>query len=290
MKVKITTWAIRLLIGLLILLAIAYLARSSLLPARTAGLFLDYAEGVDWIPAPQNPLFDGGNIEFAGYDPVQLAGPDMGEWEEMVIVSFSSDARYEDFLKRIEANQGLSRYSLSLFVPGYEQRMFVNWMLRRDRGNDSVNVKDRATIGEAIPANPHYVDRWQDIFAGAYRGELVLLNFVSLKKDMGDAEAGEKAEELEKQYSKPAMRILGRMGAQLAAVGRVEKVVVGPEPRQHDEYGFGHYPSVDAFEVVFTARGRLALVPTRNRAMNAGRSAGYWLKPYAPFKLTAKKP
>lgn len=287
MKKKITNRAIRFLIGLLILLAIAYLARSSLLPARTAGLFLDYAEGVDWIPAPQNPLFDGGNIEFAGYDPVQLAGPDMGEWEEMVIVSFSSDARYEDFLKRIEANQGLSRYSLSLFVPGYEQRMFVNWMLRRDRGNDSVNVKDRATIGEAIPANPHYVDRWQEIFSGAYRGEIVLLNFVSRNKDIGDAEGAEDAEELEKQYSKPAMRILGRMGAQLAAVGKVEKVVVGPDPRQHDEYGFGHYPSVDAFEVVFTARGRLDLVPTRNKAMNEDRSAGYWVKPYAPFKLTA---
>ena len=43
-------------------------------------------------------------------------------------------------------------------------------------------------------------------------------------------------------------------------------------------------------EVVFTARGRLALAPTRNRAMNAGLSAGYWLKPYAPFKLTAKNP
>jgi hypothetical protein len=242
---------------------------------------------VDWIPAPQNPLFDGGNIEFAGYDPVQLAGPDMGEWEEMVIVSFSSDARYEDFLKRIEANQGLSRYSLSLFVPGYEQRMFVNWMLRRDRGNDSVNVEDRATIGEAIPANPHYVDRWQEIFSGAYRGEIVLLNFVSRNKDIGDAEGAEDAEEMEKQYSKPAMRILGRMGAQLAAVGSVEKVVVGPDPRQHDEYGFGHYPSVDAFEVVFTARGRLDLVPTRNKAMNEDRSAGYWVKPYAPFKLTA---
>ncbi|MAC37748.1 MAG: hypothetical protein CME47_09710 [Halieaceae bacterium] len=290
MKVKITTWAIRLLIGLLMLLATAYAIRSVLLPARTAGLFLDYVEGADWVPAPQNSLFDGGNIEFAGYDPVQLAGPDMGEWEEMVIVSFSRDDLYEDFLTRIEAYQDLSRYHLSLFAPGYEQRIFANWMLRRDRRNDSINVDDRATIEEAIPANPHYVDRWQDIFAGAYRGELVLLNFVSLKKDMGDAEAGEKAEELEKQYSKPTMRILGRMGAQLAAVGRVEKVVVGPEPRQHDEYGFGHYPSVDAFEVVFTARGRLALAPTRNRAMNAGLSAGYWLKPYAPFKLTAKNP
>ena len=290
MKTKITTWAIRLLIGLLILLALAYLVRSSLVPARTAGLFLDYAEGADWIPAPQNPLFNGGNIEFAGYDPVQLAGVDMGEWDEMVIVSFSSDDRYQDFLKRIEAYQQLSRYSLSLFMPAYEQRILANWMLRRDRENESVNVDDRATIEEAIPANPYYVDRWKEIFTGTYRGEIVLLNFVSLKKNMGEVEGGEDAAKLEKQYSKPAMRILGRMGAELAAVGSVEKVVVGPEQRQHDEYGFGHYPSVDAFEVVFTARGRLALVPTRNKAMNADRSAGYWVKPYDPFKLAAENP
>jgi hypothetical protein len=290
MKATVKTWAIRLLLGLLILLALAYLVRSSLLPAGTAGLFLDYAEGADWIPAPENPLFDGGNIEFAGYDPVQLAGVDMGEWDEMVIVSFSSDDRYQDFLKRIEADRELSRYNLSLYVPGYEQRMFANWMLRRDRENESVNIDNRATIDEAIPANPYYVSRWKDIFTGTYRGEIVLLNFASLNKNLGNAEGGKDAEELEKQYSEPAMRVLGRMGAQIAAVGRVEKVVVGPEQRQHDEYGFGHYPSVDAFEVVFTARDRLAGVPFRNKAMDEEHSAGYWIKPYDPYKLALQNP
>ena len=290
MRAKLKTWVIRLLLGLLILLALAYLVRSSLLPARTAGLFLDYAEGADWIPAPQNPLFEDGNIEFAGYDPVQIAGVDMGGWDEVVLVSFSSDDRYQDFLKRIDAHQGLSRYHLSLFVPGYEQGMFANWMLRRNRENESVNIDDRATIEEAIPDNPYYADRWKEIFAGTYRGEIVLLNFMALKKNLDDTAGGEAAEVLEKQYSETAMQVLGRMGAKIAAVGNVEKVVLGPEQRQHDKYGFGHYPSVDAFDVVFTARARLSGVPSRNKAMDAERSAGYWVKPYDPFKLAVQIP
>ena len=290
MRAKLKTWVIRLLLGLLILLAVAYLVRSSLLPARTAGLFLDYAEGADWIPAPQNPLFEDGNIEFAGYDPVQIAGVDMGGWDEVVLVSFSSDDRYQDFLKRIDAHQGLSRYHLSLFVPGYEQGMFANWMLRRNRENESVNIDDRATIEEAIPDNSYYADRWKEIFAGTYRGEIVLLNFMALKKNLDDTAGGEDAEVLEKQYSETAMQVLGRMGAEIAAGGDVEKVVLGPEQRQHDKYGFGHYPSVDAFEVVFTARARLAGVPFRDKAMDAERSAGYWVKPYDPFKLAVQNP
>jgi hypothetical protein len=290
MNTKLKTWAIRLLLGLLILLALAYLVRSSLLPARTVGLFLDYVEGAEWIPAPQNLLFDGGSIEFAGYDPVQLAGVDMGEWDEVVVVSFSRDDNYQDFLKRIDANQELSRYDLSLFAPGYEQRMLANWMLSRDRNNDSVNIEDRVSIEEAIPEDPYYVDRWKEIFTGSYRGEMVLLNFMALKKNLDDTAGGEDAEELEKQYSETAMQVLGRMGAEIAAVGDVEKVVLGPEQRQHDKYGFGHYPSVDAFDVVFTARARLSGVPFRNKAMDAERSAGYWVKPYDPFKLAVQNP
>ena len=45
MRAKLKTWVIRLLLGLLILLAVAYLVRSSLLPARTAACFWTTQKG-----------------------------------------------------------------------------------------------------------------------------------------------------------------------------------------------------------------------------------------------------
>ena len=60
--------------------------------------------------------------------------------------------------------------------------------------------------------------------------------------------------------------MLGHVGAQISVVGSVDRVVVGPEVRNYDEYGFAFYPSVDAFEVVFTARKR---VEARVRGMDA---------------------
>jgi hypothetical protein len=38
--------------------------RSLLLPAQTAFVFLQYAEGSSWERAPQSPLFQDGDLEF----------------------------------------------------------------------------------------------------------------------------------------------------------------------------------------------------------------------------------
>ena len=54
-----------------------------------------------------------------------------------------------------ESYCGVSNFTVQL---GHEQRMLANWMLSRDRNNDSVNIEDRVSIGEAIPEDPYNVD------------------------------------------------------------------------------------------------------------------------------------
>jgi len=65
--------------------------------------------------------------------------------------------------------------------------------------------------------------------------------------------------------------------------GTVDAVVVGPELRNYDEYGFAFYPSVDSFEVVSTARERVDAQVHQRAALSAEGSAGYWVKPHEEF-------
>ena len=211
--------------------------RSLLLPAQTAFVFLQYAEGSSWERAPQSPLFQDGDLEFAGLEPVQLGGEDLGAWEEVVIVNFESTANYQAFLGRI-------------------------------------------------------AERWSELFDGSYQGTLVMLNLTSNQEDpqdpLGSPESDVTTEELHDRYQQKAFRVLGKMGAQISVAGTVEGVVVGPEARGYDEYGFAFYPSVNALEVVFTARERVDARVNRDAALRAEGTAGYWAKPYEEFTPGAR--
>ena len=133
--------------------------------------------------------------------------------------------------------------------------------------------------------DPRYADRWSELFDGSYRDEVVLLNFNSFNEspDVPDDEEGVDTEEVFDRYREKAFRVLGRMGAQIDQVGSVESVVVGPEARDYEAYGFVLYPSVSEFEVVFTARERVDAQVHQRAALSAEGSAGYWTKPYDEF-------
>ena len=70
---------------------------------------------------------------------------------------------------------------------------------------------------------------------------------------------------------------------QILALGAVDRVVVGPEIRNYDVYAFVFYPSVDVFEIMFTAKERVEAQVHQRAGLNAERSAGYWVKPYPGF-------
>ena len=145
-------------------------------------------------------------------------------------------------------------------------------------------LAERAPLESVIP-DPRYADRWSELFDGSYRDEVVLLNFNSFNEspDVPDDEEGVDTEEVFDRYREKAFRVLGRMGAQIDQVGSVESVVVGPEARNYEAYGFVLYPSVSEFEVVFTARERVDAQVHQRAALSAEGSAGYWTKPYDEF-------
>ena len=266
---------------------IGFWIRSSLLPAQTACVFLEYAEGSSWERAPQSPLFENGTLEFAGLEPIQVGGEDLGAWDEVVIVNFESTADYQAFVGRIAAEESLARYHLMEFSPNAPEFLyFLNLRLRSYRGDESIDPGESAPLEEVVP-DAKYAERWSELFDGSYRGALVLLNLISNQKDpqdpVGGPESDATTEELHDRYRKKALGILGKMGAQISVAGTADGVVVGPEARNYDEYGFAFYPSVDAFEAVFTARERVDARVHRDAALSAEGSAGYWVKPYEEF-------
>ena len=285
-------WSIRVGAGLLILLMVGYAIRSYLLPEQTVVVFLQHAESVDWVPATRNPLFEGGRVEFAAHDLVQLAGENLGEWHEVATVSFEDEASYQTFLARIDAQQNLAQYHVLRAEPMAPELHFqINLRLRRFLDDDTVDVGARAPMESVVP-DPRYAHRWTELFTGSYRGELVLLNFNTFNESpevLDDKQGGDAdSEEVFERYTEKAFRVLGRMGAQIDQVGSIDGVVIGPSARNYDAYGFVLYPSVPAFEMVFTAKERVDAQVHQRAALSAEGSAGYWAKPYDEFRLQTK--
>ena len=280
-------WTIRLSLGLLVLLVAGYAIRSMVLPAQSAAVFVKYAEDASWQPAPESPLFQNGQLVFAGFEPIQLAGEDLGAWDEVVIVNFGRTADYEEFVRRIAAEQGIARYHLMEIAPQAPELLyFANWRLRGFRDDESIDPGGRVPIEDVVP-DAAYLEQWRNLFGGAHRDGIVMLNLLSHEENPQDPTGGPdsdaSAEELYERYSEKATRVLGRLGGQISVLGAVDRVVVGPEIRNYDVYAFVFYPSVDVFEVMFTASERVEAQVHQRAGLNAERSAGYWVKPYPQF-------
>jgi len=279
------SWAVGFLIALIVLLLAAYSIRSYMMPAQSAAVFIAYAEGSSWQPAIQNPLFQGGQLEFAGFEPIQLGGENLGNWDEVVIVSFDRTVDYEVFVQRLEAADSVTRYHLMEIAPEAPELLsFTNWRLRSYRNDDSIDAGESVPIEKVVP-DSFYLEQWRNLFDGDYRGGIIMLNLLVHEENpqdpAGDSDAS--AEELYERYSEKATRLLGKLGGQISVLGSVDRVVVGPEIRNYDVYAFVFYPSVDVFEVMFTARERVEAQVYQRAGLSDEGSAGYWVKPYPEF-------
>ena len=285
-------WTVRLSLGLLVLLLAGYGIRSIMLPAQSAAVFVKYGEGSSWQPAPESPLFLNGQLEFAGFEPIQLAGEDLGAWDEVVIVNFDRTADYQEFVRRIAAEDAIARYHLMEVAPQAPELLhFTNWRLRGFRNDASIEPSGQVPI-EAAVADTRYLTQWQNLFGGAHRDGIVMLNLLLREQDPQDPTGGPdsdaNAEELYDRYAEIATRVLGRLGGQVSVMGAVDRVVVGPRIRNYDVYAFVFYPSVDVFEVMFTAKDRVEAQVHQRAGLNVEGSAGYWVKPYAGFMPGAR--
>ena len=167
-----------------------------------------------------------------------------------------------------------------------ELLLFTNWRLRGFRNDKSISPGERVPIEQVVPDDT-YLQDWNSLFDGPYRDAVVMLNLLVHEDDPQDPTGGPdsdaSAEELYERYSQKATRLLGRLGGQISVLGSVDHVVVGPEIRNYDVYAFVFYPSVEVFEVMFTAEERVKAQVYQRAGLSDERSAGYWVKPYPEF-------
>ncbi len=276
---------IRTVTGLIVLLILFVGVRSLWMPAKTALVFLEYSQGVKWQPAPESPLFTPGLVDWAAYEPVQLAGKDLGFWHEVALVSFDSDSDFESFLQQINGEATLSRYHLLEVEPwGPEFLYFVNWNIRRS-ADESVDVGPLVPLEEAIPA-PDYAKQWRGLIEGPYRDEIVMFNFHTYL-DV-PVETDEDSEDGYARYGEKAKKVLGKLGGRIGRSGDVSSAIVGSDARNYDGYTFVHYPTVEAFQQMFTAKDRIEARVHQTASLSSTESAGYWGKPYEQFQFSNK--
>ena len=152
-------WAFRLALALVLVIATTFVVRSAMSPAATAAVFVSYADGSDWAPAPESALFETGVIEFAGFEPVQLGGNDLGTWDEVVLVSFDEIAAFDAFAADLAAAEAVERYHLLALEPQARELLwFTNWRLRSFRDDAPIAPGNRVPLPRAVPATP-YPDR-----------------------------------------------------------------------------------------------------------------------------------
>ncbi len=273
---------VRIALAVVTVLIIAFAIRSFMLPARSVAVFIAFDEGIR-PSAPTNPLFSTGELRFAGYDPVQLGGTDLGVWDEVVIIDFDRTADYEAFVDELDRSSIVARYHLLRVRPEPpELLLFTNWRLRGFRDDPSIEPGESVPIADVVP-DATYLDRWQALFDGEYRDEIVMLNLLrhaEVPEDPANEASDASAEELYARYSDRATRVLGKLGGQILVLGSVENVVKGPTLRHYDVYAFVFYPSVDIFEVMFTAKERVDAQVYQRAGLSGEQSAGYWVKPY----------
>ena len=175
-----------LLIGLIVLLMIAYGIRNAMMPAQSAAVFVAYTEDSFWQPASKNPLFQYGQLEFAGFEPIQLAGENLGEWDEVVIVNFDHTANYLEFVNRIDAADFIARYHLMEIQPEAPELLsFTNWRLRSYSNDTSIDLGESVPIERVVPDSA-YLKQWQNLFSGEYRDGIVMLNLMSHEENPQD--------------------------------------------------------------------------------------------------------
>ena len=146
---------VRLCLGLLVLLLAGYGVRGIILPADWVAVFVRYDEGASWQPAPASPLFQDGEIAFAGFEPIQLAGEDLGAWDEVVIVNFDRAADYGEFASRIAAEDDIARYHLLDIAPQAPELLhLMNWRLRGYRDDALIDPEESVPIEVMFTARP----------------------------------------------------------------------------------------------------------------------------------------
>lgn len=279
---------LRAVAALFVFLILILGVRSYLLPAKTALVFLEYSGDANWVPAPESALFDDGVVDWAAYEPVQLAGQDLGLWHEVALVSFDNKENFESFQHSIGNEAQLARYHLIDVEPWWPEFLsFVNWNIRRN-ADESVEIGTRVTVEEAIPS-PDYAQQWRDLFNSPYRDEIVMFNFHTYLDEPVSIPADD-ATDMDgyERYGEKAKKVLGKLGGRIGRSGDISEVAVGPNIRKYDGYTFVHYPTVDAFEQMFTAKDRIDARVYQEAALSPTASAGYWGKPYKQFRFKNK--
>jgi hypothetical protein len=255
--------------------------------SRTICVFLHY-QG-PWSTETKEEIFKDGEITWAGYKLIQLGHDDGVEWDEIVIVKYSNEQAYNDVLGYLAADNKTDPYQVILIDPAPPEELEMrNAMFRKARDDPTTKIDFTPSEDEDKVYPTANRERWKILFNGDYQEDIVMLNCVKFNDTpkYPDDYKGKKKKTVEAAYAGyqiKAFPTLGKVGAQIDAVGKLLATIVSVRDINYDFIAFAHYPSVPAFRKVFTATTRIEGKVHQLAALDAENSDGYAIRPYKDF-------
>lgn len=231
---------------------------------KTICVFTKYKDTVSWTQDTKRELFKEGKIIWEAYDIIRYGEYDGINWDEIMIIEYSDEDKYDQSLEDLREDSKLEKYRAYLFEPyPREQQTKIKIMMEKAKNDPNVDITPGGTLEELYSSHELYSgnkDFFDNLFYGEYQGDIIVINFmkypeVAVYQDGHKAE-GEIGKNTYKRYGRAVMQVQGKVGAHYDASGLVRATIESDLDFDWDVYLFVHYPTVKSFAQTLTAKTR----------------------------------
>ena len=246
-------------------------------------VFAKYKE--TWNRDTKREIFKEGNIVWEAYDIVDFGESEDIKWDEMMIVEYLDESKYNQALENLKNESKLEKYYAYLFEPyPSEKTVKINAWMKKARDDPAVDITPGGAADEVYEDKAHFKVGQQvvKLFQGDYRDDIVIANFLKYPEvavyDDGHKAEGETGKETYKKYGRAALQTQGKVGAQYDAAGLVKATIASENDIKWDAYVFVRYPTVDSFEQFW--RSKFRMKTTKDQMAGLAVTYAYIVKTY----------
>lgn len=248
-------------------------------------IFAKYKDTESWNRDTKREMFKEGKVVWEAYDILDFGGAEDIVWDEMMIVEYPDEKKYNQALENIKNESKLENYYAYLFEPyPSEQNEKINRWMKKARDDPAVDLTPGGAADEVYADNAHHKTNKNvvNLFQGDYRDDIVIANFLKYPEvavyDDGHKAEGETGKQTYKKYGRAALQTQGKVGAQYDAAGLVKSTIASDNDIEWDAYVFVWYPTVDSFEKFW--RSRFRMKTTKDQMAGLAVTYAYIVKTY----------
>ena len=120
----------------------------------TICVFVKYKDTESWNRDTKREMFKEGKIVWEAYDILDFGEAEDIIWDEMMIVEYPDERKYNQALENLKNESKLKNYHAYLFDPyPSEQKEKINMMMKKARDDPAVDLTPGGAADEVYPEN-----------------------------------------------------------------------------------------------------------------------------------------